>query len=206
MNNWQLWGKVFLTDVSEQSPVLYPDDKRTKRTPFYITLTMFSIMNIEAIDRTISNKEFSSLVQNAYSTPFPFSDNMLPNLFMRNLPIIMQEQTDQTHQRTVSQDPANMVSQILENWQKDGSVFWTALLYPDSAESNDKTTMSKTEIENETTPVMEEKPIAGRDEFDTCIHQSIPLACILPKGEGEGESEGWGQGEGVGEGEGESEG
>jgi hypothetical protein len=180
MNNWQLWKKVFLTDVSEQSPVLYPDDKRTKRVPFFIALTMFSIMDVERIDKIVSNKEFSTLAQNAYSKLSPSFDNLLSMLAMRNLPFTMQQQIDQTHQRTVSQDPTNMVLQFLENYQREAPFFWNMLLYPDGAESNDKTTMTK-EIQDETTPVMEDKPMVNRDEFDICIHQSIPLTPVLPK-------------------------
>jgi hypothetical protein len=181
MNNWQLWEKVFLTDVSEQLPLLYPDDKIRKRTPFYIAITMLSAIDAERVDRFVSNKELSTTIQNSYSIPFSSFDNWLQMSAMRSFPMIMQQQTDQTYRRTVAQDPTNIVLQSLENYPRDASFFWTKLFYPDGAESNDQTTMTKREINDETTPVMEDKPMAGRDEFDTYIHQSIPLTCIQPK-------------------------
>ncbi|CAF1689367.1 unnamed protein product, partial [Adineta ricciae] len=62
-NNWRLWKKLLISDVSNSSPVLHSDRKFGKENVFYLAQTMASIIGVKSLDVFLGQTELDTLLK-----------------------------------------------------------------------------------------------------------------------------------------------
>lgn len=186
MNNWELWKKLFIIDVSKEAPELHQHVKTTRNTLLHTIVTMTSVLSVKKVDRYISDRELKVILQNPLSVPMLPNDDIMSLSLNRVLPIISQQRSSEPYRRTILEKPENTLEPLVQFANRFLANSIRDFFYSEQIEIVDQaspssTKLHPTDIENEgliMQTAAEQRPL-GKNKFEICMSQPIlPFSII----------------------------